>query len=367
MTAVNLVVDGSGLARPRAGVGTYTREMLRAMAVERPVNPITLYVPPGLDPGPQPEPVHVRAIPGGRFTGRHLKWPSRIRRAGADCYWGPAGQLPLGRIGCPSVITVHDLAIYVEPSWFPGRQPLSTRLIVPRSLRRADRIVAVSANTARDIRSMFGVDESRIEVVRHGVSSAFRPLDSERLEAARTRFRLPEGFILFVGTIEPRKNLDTLLEAWAMMRDRPPLVVAGGWGWRFEATRERMERLGPGLHVLGEVDSSELPMLYNLAACLAHPAWYEGFGLTPLEAMACGVPVVVSDSSSLPEVVGDAGLLVPPYEPDLWRDALERVLREPELASDLRRKGVLRAAEFSWKDAADRLWRTVDEISGRAS
>ncbi|MGH7776771.1 MAG: glycosyltransferase family 4 protein [Candidatus Dormibacterales bacterium] len=367
MTTVNLAVDGSGLARPLAGVGTYTREMLRAMTVERPVNPIVLFVPPGVEAGPQPEPVRVREIPPGRFAGRHVLWPRRLRGLGAACYWGAAGQLPLGRLRCPSVITVHDLAIYVEPAWFPRGQPLSTRLVVPRSVRRADRIIAVSANTARDLRSMFGVEGSKIDVVHHGVSPAFRPLEPDRLEAARARFRLPPGFVLFVGTIEPRKNLDTLLEAWAMMRDRPPLVIAGAWGWRFEATRERIRRLGSGVHVLGAVDAAELPLLYNLAACLAHPAWYEGFGLTPLEAMACGVPVVASDASSLPEVVGDAGLLVPPDQPDLWREALERVLREPDLASELRRRGVLRAAEFSWTRAAEHLWRAVDEVSAEAS
>src|SRR2546430_263110 len=155
----------------------------------------------------------------------------------------------------------------------------------------------------------------RTPVVPHGVSPKLRPMGAEELADARIRLGLPERFILFVGTIEPRKNLDTLLDAWATMRDRPDLVVVGSWGWRYEAIREKMVRLGPKLHHLESVDPAELPAIYNLPRRLAPPAWYEGFGLPPLEAMACGTPVVGADTSSLPEVVQDAGLVVPAGEP----------------------------------------------------
>ena len=170
----------------------------------------------------------------------------------------------------------------------------------------------------------------------------------------------------FVGALgDLRKGFDTLLEAWAEMRHRPPLVVAGGFGWRFEATQQRMERLaGAGLHHLGEVEPADLPALYSLAAALAHPAWYEGFGLTPLEAMACGTPVLCSNASSLPEVVGDAALTLDPGDAGGWRQALERFFEEPALATELRRKGLLRAVGFSWESAAERTWRVI-ERAGR--
>jgi glycosyltransferase involved in cell wall biosynthesis len=241
------------------------------------------------------------------------------------------------------VITVHDLAIYRNPGWFPGRQLLSTRWVVPRSLQRADVIIAVSRSTARDLQELFGVPAARIEVVPHGVSAACRPMSGEDLAAARSRLRLPERFILFVGTIEPRKNLATLLEAWAMMSDRPDLVIVGEWGWLYESIRERIGRLGPAVHHL------------------------EGFGLPPLEAMACGTPVVVSDRASLPEVVGDAGLVVAADDPNAWRKALEKVIGDTELAADLRRRGILRAAEFSWARAADQTWRAVDRAIREAA
>jgi glycosyltransferase involved in cell wall biosynthesis len=300
--------------------------------------------------------------------GRHLQWPAAIRRIKPDAYFGPAGALPLGDVGAPSVITVHDLAIYRNPSWFPGRQPLSTRLVVPRSVLRAGVVIAVSENTARDVVRIFGVDRSRVTVVPHGVAAGYRPLGAEALAEARARLNLPDRFILFVGTIEPRKNLETLMEAWATMSDRPDLVVVGSWGWLYEGIRERMARLGPRLHHIPSLDPTDLPAIYNLARVLAHPAWYEGFGLPPLEAMACGTPVVVSDRASLPELVEDAGLVVPADQPEAWRKALESVIGDTELAAKMRRRGILRAAQFSWPRAAGLTWLAIDDaIARRAS
>ena len=334
------------------------------MHVDRPEARFIVFGPPGGF-------VHVpdstyRLLPQARLIGRHMQWPATIRRLHPDVYFGPVGALPLGGIGCPSVITVHDLAIYRNPRWFPGRQPLSTRFVVPRSVLRADVVISVSENTARDIVDIFGIDRRRIEVVAHGISPRFRPMGAEERAEARARIGLPERFILFVGTIEPRKNLETLLDAWAMMRDRPDLVVVGSWGWNFEAIRDKMARLGPRLHHLDSVDPDELPAIYNLARLLAHPAWYEGFGLPPLEAMACGTPVIVSDRSSLPEVVGDAALIVPPDQPDAWRKALEQVIGDTQLSADLRHRGILRAAEFSWDRAARLTWRAIDRAAREA-
>jgi glycosyltransferase involved in cell wall biosynthesis len=305
-----------------------------------------------------------RAIPTTRLVGRHLSWPAAIRKSRPDVYFGPAGQLPLGDVGAPAVITIHDLAIYLHREWFPGRQPLSTGLVVPRSVERAARVLCVSANTARDVEAIFHTDPGKLEVVHEGVSPRFRPLEPDQTLTVRERLGLPARFILFVSTVEPRKNLETLLDAWAQLADRPPLVVAGAFGWRFQAVAAKMERLaGAGLHHLGPVAPEDLPALYNAALCLAHPAWYEGFGLTPLEAMACATPVVCSSSSSLPEVVGDAGILVDPGDVGAWHEALRRVVGDGGLRNELARRGVLRAADFSWERAADRTWRALSRAA----
>jgi glycosyltransferase involved in cell wall biosynthesis len=361
LRGLHVAVDGSGLERPRAGVGVYTREILHAMNVERPDCRFTVYVPSGSAVPGATQGMAYRPLPSARFVGRHVQWPARIRRLRPDAYFGPAGLLPLRSVGCPTVITVHDLAIYLNPDWFPGGQALSTRLVVPRSLTRSDVLIAVSNNTARDIQDVFGVPSSSIEVVPHGVSSRYRPLGAEDLAIARARLKLPERFILFVGTIEPRKNLSTLLEAWAMLSDRPDLVIVGDWGWRYDAIREQIGRLGDRVHHVEGLDPAELPAVYNLARVLAHPAWYEGFGFPPLEAMACGTPVVVSDRSSLPELVGDAGTVVAADDPEAWRKALETVLGDADLAASMKRRGILRAAQFSWSRSAGLTWRAVDK------
>jgi len=367
LIGLHVAVDGYGLARPRAGVAVYTKEILHSLAVDRPDCRMTVFLPEGVRSPETNSAIAYRPLPGTRLVGRHLQWPGRVRALKPDALFGPAGVLPLGDVGCPTVITVHDLAIYRNPEWFPARQPLSTGWIVPRSLKRADTIVAVSQNTARDLQAIFDVPAGRIVVVPEGVSSAFHPMGAEDLAEARTRLKLPARYILFVSTIEPRKNLSTLLEAWAMMRDRPDLVVVGGWGWRFEPIRAQMERLGPGLHHIEGLDPSDLPAVYNLALALAHPAWYEGFGLPPLEAMACGTPAVVSDRSSLPEVVGEAAIIVPADSAEAWRRALEAVVGDTALAAELCRRGIVRAAEFSWGRSAELTWRAIDGVVRRGA
>src|SRR6266446_10776096 len=233
LTGLHVAVDGVGLTRPWAGVGVYTTQILRAMAVERPDGRFTVYIPPGVS-AEGSRSTSYRLIPAVPLIGRHVQWPARLRRLKPDAFFGAAGALPLMDVGSPSVITVHDLAIYRNAGWFPQRQPLSTRWVIPSSLSRADMVIAVSNNTARDAEELFGVPRSRIAVVPHGVSRGLRPMGGEERASARERLHLPERFILFVGTIEPRKNLLTLLDAWAMMRDRPDLVIVGGWGWNYK-------------------------------------------------------------------------------------------------------------------------------------
>jgi glycosyltransferase involved in cell wall biosynthesis len=358
--AAHLAVDGSGLARPWAGVGTYTREILAALADARPEARFTVYAPEGSLPAHRG--ISLRRPPAARFVGRHLQWPLQLRALRASAYFGAAGVMPLAKVGLPAVVTANDMAIYRHPEWFPGRQTLSVRLIVPRSMRRADAVVAVSRHTAADVGDLLGVPVERLHVVPEGVGPQYRPLPREELAAVGRRYDLPERFVLFVSTIEPRKNLETLLDAWSILRGRPPLVVAGGWGWRYEEVQRRLDRAPEGVRLLGSVRPAELPALYNLATCLAHPAWYEGFGLTPLEAMACGTPVVASSASSLPEVVGDAGLLVPPGDPDGWRDALERLLDDAALRGRLKDHGLRRASEFTWQKAAAATWQVLDKV-----
>ena len=332
------------------------------MARARPAAPLTVFYPRGSTGSFGPSSRALRQ-PDLRFAGRHALFPLAVRRSGADVYWSPAGLLPLGPLGMPAAITVHDLAIYRHPEWFPPGQWLSTRVVVPRSIRRAGAIIAVSESTARDLKDLFGVE--RVSVVHHGVGSEFRPLHPSELGEIRGRLRLPDRFILFLSTIEPRKNLETLLDAWSGLPDAPQLVVAGGWGWRTEGIRAKLDSMARRPQLLGPVAPEDLPALYSAAVCLAHPAWYEGFGLTPLEAMACGTPVVCSNASSLPEVVGDAALTVDPGDGLALREALKRLTGDGELRAELGRRGLERAAGYTWERAAEATWRVLESLPAR--
>jgi glycosyltransferase involved in cell wall biosynthesis len=230
---------------------------------------------------------------------------------------------------------------------------------IDQAVRWTDHIISVSESTKRDTVEHLGVPEDKITVVYEAASPIFRPVDrDEARDQVRNRHGVDGPFILFVSTIEPRKNVPSLLRAmWQLIecyKEDVTLVLAGGKGWLFEDAFAVVEelKLDKQVHFVGRVSSEDLLYLYNAAEMLAHPAFYEGFGLPPLEAMACGLPVVVSNVASLPEVVGDAGLLIDPHDVDELTVAMWRVLNDPELRQEMQEKGVRQAGRFSWERAA---------------
>jgi glycosyltransferase involved in cell wall biosynthesis len=256
-----------------------------------------------------------------------------------------------------AVVTVHDLSYLTVPQYAdPGLRRYLTAA-VPRSLRRAAHIVAVSAATRRDLIHHLGLAPERVSVVYNGVDARFRPLDAASVAAERARLALPERFILTVGTLEPRKNHLNLIRAFAQLAGAEPdlaLVVGGRRGWLEEPIFDEVRRLGldDRVRFLGSVPDADLPALYNAAAVLAYPSWYEGFGLPPLEAMACGTPVVTSTGGALPEVCGEAALIVEPGDVAGLAGALRRALADMALRADLTRRGHEQAARFTWAATA---------------
>jgi glycosyltransferase involved in cell wall biosynthesis len=266
--------------------------------------------------------------------------------------------IPPHRPSCKSVITVHDLAFLLYPH-FLTKESARYYGHIDQAVRWTDHIIAVSESTKRDTIQHLGVPEDKITVVYEAASPVFQPVDrSEARAHVRDRHGVDGPFILFVSTIEPRKNVPTLLRAlWQIMecyKEDVRLVLAGGKGWLFEDAFTIVEelKLDGRVHFVGRVSSEDLLYLYNAAEMLAHPAFYEGFGLPPLEAMACGLPVVVSDVASLPEVVGDAGLLIDPHDVDELTVALWRVLNDSQLRQEMQAKGLRQAGRFSWERAA---------------
>lgn len=257
-----------------------------------------------------------------------------------------------------SVITVHDLAFLIYPQILT-RDSIRYYGQIEEAVERADHIIAVSEWTKKDLVERLGVPEGKITVVYEAAEETYRPLDpQEARRKVREIFGLEQRFILFVSTIEPRKNVPTLLKAFKIVRERcreeVKLVLVGGKGWLSENVFELVDKLNLRKEVifLGFVPSEKLLYLYNAASLLAHPALYEGFGLPILEAMACGLPVVASNVSSIPEVTGSAAMLVDPEDEEALAAAIRRILKEPEFAQGLREKGLKRASLFSWKKTA---------------
>jgi glycosyltransferase involved in cell wall biosynthesis len=259
--------------------------------------------------------------------------------------------------GVPTVLTVHDLIFRHLPEHHKVLNRWYLNATLPLYCRRADHIIAVSKATRDDIIASYQVPEKKITVVPEAAAPQFQPQPPERVARVRADHRLPEAYVLYVGTIEPRKNLIRLLDAWAALyqaHEAPPLVIVGKHGWLSDNFYAALAKnpCREAVRFTGYVADEDLPAIFAAAMVFAFPSLYEGFGLPPLEAMACGTPVVCSKRSSLPEVVGDAALTVDPSDTDALRAALRRLLRDAELRAELRARGLRQAARFSWTRAA---------------
>ncbi|MFQ3566052.1 MAG: glycosyltransferase family 1 protein [Aggregatilineales bacterium] len=288
-----------------------------------------------------------------------ILWEQLIQPAGLspfDLYHGLAFVAPLW-LRRPSVVTVYDLSFVHHPDRLPRLRRWYLRALSRLSCRRARRVIAISHSTAHDISTTFGIAPELVDVAPPGFAAqTFRPLLPELVAKFRQAKGLPERFWLFIGTLEPRKNLLMLLEAYAGLSfaSRLPLIIGGAKGWGYAPIFEAVERLGLGdsVHFAGFISSDELPFWYNSAEVFVYPSIFEGFGLPVLEAMACGLPVLVSNTSSLPEVAGSAGLCLPPHDPAAWREALRRAAEDVQWRRAAREAGLVQAQRFTWVETA---------------
>lgn len=297
------------------------------------------------------------------FVYSHILSASTVAAQNLHVYHSPANVSPAG-YSRPFVVTIHDLAIYRDPSLFPSRQGFSIKYLVPRSLSRAQHIIAISESTKKDVQEFFSVKPEKISTIYLGVEhERFASADSSSIERVRASCGIKRDYLLFVGTLEPRKNLIRLLEAFYTLLSRRPelidryqLVLAGSPGWLYEEIFEEVKSRGLESSVVfpGYVPASDVPALYAGASLFVYPSLYEGFGLPVLEAMAAGVPVISSSVSSLPEITGDAAVLVDPLDVEGLAMALERLIASPALREEYGRRGQERAAYFSWRRCAER-------------
>lgn len=290
---------------------------------------------------------------------RRIVWEQGIQpfqMSGVDLHHALAFVAPaLSTV--PNVATIYDLSFIHYPERLSALRRFYLRWFTALTCRRSRRLIAISQSTARDLAATMGVDVSRIDVALPGYDEvAFRPLDPAAVAAFRIAKGLPDRFWLFIGTLEPRKNLTMLIEAYAALpaSQRLPLILGGGKGWDYQSIFDAVDRcaLSEQVRFPGFIPPDELPLWYNCADAFIYPSVFEGFGLPVLEAMACGTPVITSKASSLPEVVGDAGMCIEPTITTGWTEALRRVAQDSAWRADARMRGLERAKRFSWSDTA---------------
>jgi glycosyltransferase involved in cell wall biosynthesis len=353
-----VAVDLRALVPEPSGIGVYTRSLLLALAARGHLRFLGLaHRPPRGRAELERAGVVVEHQPAPRgVLWQQLLLPRRLRRGDVDLLWSPLLTMPL-RCPVPAVVTVHDLTTLLLPHLHRLKVRWSILPFLRPTLESARRIVTLSRATAGDLARHFPQCAGKVSVVYPGIDAEFRPGAEEEVAATRAELHAPEGYLFFAGTLEPRKNLDLLLDAWETLgaADGPalPLVLAGPYGWRSRRLLRRLHGLaGRGVVYLGHVERPRLVRLMQAARLFVYPSLYEGFGLPPAEALACGVPAVVSNSSSLPEVVGDAGLIVDPDDASALAAAISGLLADPAREAELRGRALAQAARFTWQRAA---------------
>lgn len=339
-----------------AGIHQYVRNLLAHLPSVEPGLRFTAMVGPD---APSPPMAILRsrlptARPIVRIFWEQLIQPWVARRAGFDLFHSMAFVIPLAYRG-PQVVTVYDLSFELAPERFSAARRSYLSTFTALSCRRAQRVLAISENTRADVIRLYGVPLERVDVAYPGIGPQFRPYPQGAVQEFRSRSALPEKFVLYLGTIEPRKNLELLIRAFAHLQlPEVKLVLAGGRGWMYKEILRLVEYLQLNGSVIfpGYVAARDLPLWYNAASVFAYPSVYEGFGIPPAEAMACGTPVVVADTSSIPEVVGQGALRVPADSVEALAEALHQALVDSTVIQCLRERGPIQASRFTWMATA---------------
>jgi len=381
---LRVFIEGTPLFRQRTGVGQYTKNLLEALFRLDQENTYTIFSFALLGHGAKARPIPETPRLGYRFIKyAHLKmFNAVVRKVTAppidlmlgsrpDLFLFPnfvRYPLPLGSRAIP---IIYDLSFVLHPEHVARRNRQFLTRYVPLTIEKSEHIVTISENSKREIVEYYGTDPAKISIVSPAIDhSVFYPRPANEIAAVAGKYGITKPYILYTGTLEPRKNIRSILDAYEKLpehvRASYSLVLAGGKGWLDESIKNRLDELKHlDIITTGYVPDEDLPALYSGASVFVYPSLYEGYGMPPLEAMACNTPVIVANNSSLPEVVGDAGLLVDALDVDSLAQYIEKVLGDPALAGELRRRGLDRAKASNWEESARRLLAVISEVGAR--
>lgn len=372
---LRIAIDAHSVGTGLAGNESYATNLIESLAEIDSVNQYTIYVT-------RPEAVERFGNRWSNFTVRTtlphtplvripLTLSRELRKNPVDVLHVQFTAPPFSP--CPVVVSIHDLSFEHLPETFKFRSRTQLRLTVRRSARKAAHVIALSEHARADIIDTYGLEPDRISVIPLAAPAHFAPVtDEKELQRVRQTYGIEGDYILSVGSIQPRKNLRRLIAAYSNLREArpegklPQLVVVGKRAWLYEETLRAIRELELSRSIIltGYVPESDLPALYSGAKCFVYLSYFEGFGLPPLEAMKCGTPVIVGNRTSLPEVVGDAGLLVDPFSVNDIAAAIERVVADVDLQSKLRVKGIERARLFDWRETARQTLAVYEKTAG---
>lgn len=367
-------IDATALPPQPGGAGSYIIHLIRALASLSSEYQFTIFAHhSGRDLIDSPSSSRMNWVlvpdksPARRLVWEQVTFPRLVRQSRVGLLHSLHYTRPLF-LSCASVVTFHDMTFFLYPDLHTRSKRIFFPTAIRLSARLADSIIAVSENTKKDAVRLLGIPGDRITAVPLGVGEEFLPItDARLLEDVRLKYSLPQDFILNVGFVEPRKNLTLLLKSYQQLHSQGislPLVIVGGLGWMYEDVFRQAESLGikERVYFTGYVPDRDLPIIYNLARVFVYPSIYEGFGLPPLEAMACGTPVITTAVSSMPEHVGDAGILIPPQDEKALTNALQKLINDSTLQEELSSKGPERASQFTWKRTAQETLKVYQSV-----
>ena len=370
-------LDATALPPKPVGAGRYIVRLVRSLAALNTENELVIFVQDNRRPLiDSPSIENIRWVETPEISpARRLLWeqtalPRLARQAGIDLLHSPHYTRPLD-LPCASVVTFHDMTFFLYPELHTRAKRLFFPWMMRMSAHRAEAIIANSESTRRDAMQILHIPADKIFTVTLGIGEEFRRItDLGLLEDCRQRYDLPQDFFLYVGLVEPRKNLPLLLSAYARLaqvEDPPPLVVVGRIGWMVEDVFRQIEslQLKNRVKFTGYIPDQDLPLVYNLAQILLYPSRYEGFGFPPLEAMACGTPVITTAVSAMQDQVGEAGLLVPPQDETALFEAMRRLMHDRPLRDDLSNHGRQQAKLYTWDQTALKTLQVYQQVFTR--